>query len=204
MIFPGMNNRCSNLIFYQMHGNQYVRAMPLCVTNPRTPAQMSNRKRFAVLSKWAGVCCAALYQCMGKYSLVVLRRLFISLNMQHTIVDKGMEIRIDWKNVCLLKGLLLPPEVMAERGIQEREICFWRKKGLVQEGSHPYDRVYAVVVDVHCGQAAGYSLGMRSEYGRTSLFLPDAGEWKDIYIFVFVVGHDECAFSPSVCIFPGT
>lgn len=201
--FWRLRNKVGGMVHYRMNGKQYVRSAPLQVKNPRTQAQMAQRKKFSEMISLAGVYVSALYGCFTGISLVQLRRLFVSMNMGVVEVDKDLKTTIDWKKVRLSQGRLTPPKVMVESVNALGEICFVKEKNEAQYGCAPYDKVYAVVVDTANRQSVMYFLLMRAETGRVRIVLPLGEGWKEIFIYVFAVAHDGKSVSDSECIFSG-
>ena len=113
-LFFRLRNSLGNVVTYTYCGKGVLRGKPLCVRNPRTPAQQVVRLRFKAAGRLSAYFRkVALLGFPASYA-VQSHNAFVGANLSIFDVDENMQVRPDYRRlVCsqgkLEKGLLLPP-----------------------------------------------------------------------------------------------
>ena len=145
----GFTGRIGDVIGYIVNGVQYVRNAPKKRTRSVTPAQIIQRKRFSLMTKFL----APLTSFMNEvhkyhfYRKTGYSKLF-SLNYREALTGQYPDFAIDYRRIRLTTGSLSGPVQMhvycSGRGVLNFN---WKDNSCDERDSSPFDLLYLAFYD---------------------------------------------------------
>lgn len=106
-----VSGKLGPLIYYEMKGKQYVRTAPSKVKQPNTPAQLGNKRRFALATYLA----SKLYAAFETWYLETDDQSKRAYNQLQSMIQKtgikgdAPDLKYDWNRLNLTQGSLEKP-----------------------------------------------------------------------------------------------
>lgn len=125
-IFGGFKGRIGNIVGVVRNGTQYIRSAPSQMTNPQTPKQQANRKKFGLATKLASRLGPFIEKGFATADAKTPRGACISYNMKSGIYEEG-DSNIRYSNIMVSAGALLQVDgAAAERMDDEKIRITWK------------------------------------------------------------------------------
>lgn len=200
-LFFRLRNSLGNVVTYTYCGKGVLRGKPLCVRNPRTPAQQVVRLRFKAAGRLSAYFRkVALLGFPASYA-VQSHNAFVGANLSIFDVDENMQVRPDYRRLVCSQGKLEKPAVSLR-------ISGYRIRAEVSEQqlsaycSHT-DTIYAVLWDCQYPGCCIVKIGKRQGRYTTAPFAyPDGFDLRHMFIYAFAVSANGKQASSSVLLFP--
>ncbi len=103
--FGGFKGRIGNIVGVVRNGKQYIRSAPSEMTNPKTPKQQANRKKFGLATKLASRLGPFIEKGFATTDAKTPRGACISFNMKSGIYEEG-DSGIRYSNIMVSAGAL--------------------------------------------------------------------------------------------------
>lgn len=181
-ILGGFSGKVGNVIGGSWKGIDYMRSKPNKVNDPKTEAQMTQRKKFAMVNaflKKIKPVITAGFQSNNKHMTPVNSAM--SYNLKNAVTGTYPDLEIDYPEVLVARGDLIPAQNMSAVSEAEYEISFsWTDntgigsakeddRALILVFSPDKNRAVYVVSDSAERGEESYTLTLPEEYGGDSV-----------------------------------
>lgn len=199
-LFHRLRNRLGNTVTYTWCGKGILRARPLHVRNPRTPAQQLVRQRFKAAGRLSAYFReAALLGFPAPYA-VQSHNAFVGANLHIFDVDENKQVHPDFRRLVCARGKLEKPLVT----VKVDDLQFTAEISGQQLSAYcsRSDDLYAVVWDCRYPGVWTVPMGKRQGDRIATFSYPDEFSREHLFIYVFAVSANGRQASDSRLIFP--
>lgn len=143
-ILGGFKNKIGSVVGSAWKGRAVMRAKPLSVANPRTGAQVGNRKRFAAIAELASEILAPIIKpLMDRFAGDISGyNMFCQVNKNNWVSPAG----IKWDLLKISKGRMVEPDITQLAVTPATAEIEWRNTVADRYGMLT-DKVYALIVE---------------------------------------------------------
>jgi hypothetical protein len=187
-----------NLIISSWKGKPYVKMKPEKIKDAKTPGQITQRTKFAMISQILSPLSPFLRLGFGAYTQrMTAYNAAISRNMKNAVTGAAGELVIDYSGLLFSKGTYFPVEqaVCKPAGNLSLELS-WNPEHESGSGRDD-DRIFAVVVNETCGESLYFAdIASRSE-GGARVNLPTAKPGDHVHCYITVVNSAKAPDSKN-------
>lgn len=200
-LFTGMHKSIGNLVFYTRDGKQFVRKKSEQIKNPRTPAQVLQRKKFSFLVGAAKETLQALLLGNPQIPLNKIRGKFIQWNMQALEDDGKGGFRFNKPKAVFAQGTLPIPNIKAE--ITENgfgAVFRFNSQEDYRKACWTFGNIYVIAWGEEDAQFCVFPLILRGQMKPISVRFPTITPWKHVHFYTFGISPDGMEASDSMYI----
>lgn len=197
-IMGGFSGKVGNVVGASWNGIDYIRSLPAKVKNPKSPGQVTQRHRFALVGKFMRAI-APVARVGFKGSAEVGNSPYstaMSYNINHAVKGEYPDFELDFRDVVIARGDLSAPDHV-QAACEEGKLNFsWETNPLSNTSEH--DRAILVAYNP-ARQRAVYDMGTGARGdGSAALSLPSAWEGDTVEAFAVFITEDKKRVSDSV------
>jgi hypothetical protein len=145
-IHGGFSGKVGKVVGASWKGTEYIRSLPVRVSNPRTPAQLTQRQKFSVMMHFLKPLSEFLRTGFRSYlSKMTGINAALSCNIKNALTGAYPDISIDYSRLLLSKGNLLPALIQSVSSAVAGTVKFDWEDNSREEGASPFDKTLLVV-----------------------------------------------------------
>ena len=197
-ITGGFSGKVGNIIGGSWKGIDYMRSIAPSVSNPRTPAQVEHRAKFATIVQFLKPLTAFLR--IGFKSLAIKKSGFnaaMALNFKNVIIGTYPAFDIDYSKVSVsqgnLAGPLNPTTVSATAG----SVQFTWEDNSWETDASADDQAVLVVYNPARQAAVSVVGGITRAVGSQTITLPDSFAGDEVQCYIAFINANQSAISTS-------
>lgn len=190
VIFSELRNKLANTVMYKRDQDGIMRGKPRTIKNPRTPDQLTQRAKMALLvdlSRRFGPILRESFRERPKGMTVF--NAFVKNNMPMVQVDENYVATLELKDVVCSSGIIDAPEVTATS--DESSITLTQTKQDATGTGALDDVIYAGFYESNIKSARLVKIGKRSETATVKFDLPNKWAKENINIYAFAVSKSK-------------
>ncbi len=108
-ILGGFSGKVGNVVGASWKGIDYIRSLPSSVSNPRTPGQVTQRTKFSMVQSFLTSMIPVIRVGFKKYTgKQTATNAAMSYNLKNGVIGEGSDLELDYPNLLISRGKLLP------------------------------------------------------------------------------------------------
>lgn len=202
-IVENIRKSVGNVTMYVNGGQQVVRKKAAVVKDRKSPAQLQQRERFKVVAALWPYIKPVAGRCFCSGTVRKAWNRFLRVNVSRVLVNGEQTDEENWKRMLVAEGPLVLPDMVAEIGMENREVVFrWRHQpdcpGCLYD-----DGLYGVIVDRDGGGTLFVELGQRDGPGKRRIGMPAGMQMERLVVYGLAINKTRTRTSNSMVLAGG-